>query len=46
MAKAKIKQEINSLNKQDLHEIKEFVEHLSTNDSQDNSTEHSFEQKK
>ncbi len=46
MSKEKIKQGINSLNKQDLHEIKEFVEHLSTNDSQSDSNEHSFEQKK
>ena len=46
MSKEKIKQEIKSLNKKEINEIKEFVEHLSTDDSKGGSNENSFEYKK
>jgi hypothetical protein len=46
MSKEKIKQEIKSLSKEEINEIKEFVEHLSTGDSKGSSNEHSFEDKK
>lgn len=46
MSKEKIKQEIKSLSKKEINEIKEFVEHLSTGDSKGSSNEHSFEDKK
>ncbi len=46
MSKEKIKQEIKSLSKKEINEIKEFVEHLSTGDSKGGSNEHSFEDKK
>jgi hypothetical protein len=45
MSKEKIKQEIKSLSKEEINEIKEFVEHLSTGDSKGSSNEHSFENK-